>query len=470
MSIKAKESWSGLYKIIDERVTTPLARVKGVGTVSVSGIPERQIQVYCDPYKLEAYGTTIESIAQIIAAENRSIPAGQMDIGSNTYSMRVDHEFSGVEELKRLVVGTRGGVNIYLEDVAKVSDTEQERSQEVYNNGERTGLMVIQKQTGANAVQISKDVIKTIDRIMPTLPSDIRITKVVDTSDNILDTANSLVNTILTTFIVVMFVVMMMLGRWRAMFIIILTIPISMLSALIYLLFTDQSLNVVTMSSLSISIGMVVDNAIVVLENITTHVDRGARVKQAAIFATKEVGISVMGGTLTTIAVFLPLTMVTGMTGVLFRQLGWMMCIIMTVSTVSALSFTPMLCSQLLRLQKKQSRMFKLLYGPVQRWLDKLDDWYGKRINWAVRHRWTVMIGCVVLFVGSLGVAKIMGIKADFFPANDSGRVSANLELPIGTRVEKAEEIAKLLSDKWSKICIKRTECLSTSPFVLHNS
>ena len=292
LSVKAEESWSGLYKIIDEQVATPLARVGGVGTVSVQGIPERQIQVYCDPYKLEAYGVTIEGIAQIISAENRSIPAGQIDLGSNTYSMRVDHEFTSVEELKRLVIGTRGGVNIYLGDVATVSDTEQERAQEVYNNGERTGLMVVQKQTGANAVQISKDVRKSLEKIMPTLPSDIRITPVVDTADNILDTASSLVDTIMVTFIVVMFVVMMMLGRWRAMFIIILTIPISMLSALIYLLFTDQTLNVVTMSSLSISIGMVVDNAIVVLENITSHVDRGARVKLAAIFATKEVGLS----------------------------------------------------------------------------------------------------------------------------------------------------------------------------------
>ena len=193
LSVKAEESWSGLYKIIDEQVATPLARVGGVGTVSVQGIPERQIQVYCDPYKLEAYGTTIESIAQIIAAENRSIPAGQMDIGSNTYSMRVDHEFTGIEELKRLVISTRNGVNVYLGDVATVSDSEQERTQEVYNNGERTGLMVIQKQTGANAVEISKQVEKTLAKVMPTLPSDVRITKVVDTADNILDTASSLV-------------------------------------------------------------------------------------------------------------------------------------------------------------------------------------------------------------------------------------------------------------------------------------
>ena len=165
MSIKANESWSGLYKIIDERVSTPLARVNGVGTVSVQGIPERQLQVYCDPYKLEAYGLTIETIAQIIAAENMAIPAGQMDVGNNTYSLRVDQEFTDAVELSNIVVGSRGGANIYLRDVATVSDTEQERSQEAFNNGERCGMMIIQKRSGANSVQISQDVKEELARI-----------------------------------------------------------------------------------------------------------------------------------------------------------------------------------------------------------------------------------------------------------------------------------------------------------------
>ena len=147
MAIKAEESWSGLAKIIDERVTTPLARVKGVGTVSVSGIPERQIQIYCDPYKLEAYGMTIEQIAQIIAAENTAVPGGQMDVGSNTYSLRVDQEFESAQEMLDVVVGTRNGANIYLRDVATVTDTQQERAQESFNNGTRSGMMVVQKQT-----------------------------------------------------------------------------------------------------------------------------------------------------------------------------------------------------------------------------------------------------------------------------------------------------------------------------------
>ena len=440
LSVKAEESWSGLYKIIDEMVATPLARVSGVGTVSVQGIPERQIQVYCDPYKLEAYGMTIEGISQIISAENRAIPGGQIDVGSNTYSMRVDQEFTSVEELKSLVIGTRGGANIYLRDVATVTDTEQERAQEVYNNGERTGLIVIQKQTGANAVQISKDVKEELEKIVPTLPSDIRISQVVDTADNILDTANSLVDTILTTFIVVM----LMLGRWRAMFIIILTIPISMLSALIYLLFTDQTLNVVTMSSLSISIGMVVDNAIVVLENITTHVDRGSRVKQAAIFATKEVGLSIIASTLTTLAVFLPLTMIDGMAGVMFTPMGWMVTITLTVSMAAALTFTPVLCSLIMKQKPKKSSLQKYVDGAMG-WLDGI---YEKALHWCVTHRKTFFTGALVLFVGTF-VFIAPAVKTEFFPMQDNGRIAVKVKLPVGTRQEITRDVAMRISEQF---------------------
>ena len=446
MAIKANESWSGLYKIIDERVTTPLARVKGVGTVSVSGIPERQIQIYCDPYKLEAYGMTIEQIAQIVGQENISVPGGQMDVGSNTYSLRVDQEFNGAAEMLDIVVGNRNGANIYLRDVATVTDTQQERAQESFNNGTRSGMMIIQKQTDANAVQISKKVNERLVELRKDLPSDVTIEPYIDMSDNILDVAGSLKDTILTTFIVVMFVVMMMLGRWRAMFIIVLTIPISMLSALIYLLATGSTLNIITMSSLSISIGMVVDNAIVVLENITSHVDRGARVKQAAIFATKEVGVSIIASTLTTWAVFLPLTMIEGMAGVLFKPMGWMVTITLTVSMAAALTFTPVLCSLIMKQNPKKSRMQKYVDGAMG-WLENI---YGKALNWCVNHRKTFLISALALFIAVIvGLAPRM--KTEFFPAQDNGRIAVKIKLPIGTRQEITRDLALRIDEQFRR-------------------
>ena len=446
LAIKANESWSGLYKIIDERVTTPLARVNGVGSVSVSGIPERQVQIYCDPYKLEAYGLTIEQIAQVIAQENISVPGGQMDVGSNTYSLRVDQEFNSAEEMLDIVVGTRNGTNIYLRNVATVTDTQQERAQESFNNGTRSGMMIVQKQTDANAVQISKKVTERLEELRKDLPSDVTIEPYIDMSDNIMDVASSLADTILTTFIVVMLVVMMMLGRWRAMFIIVLTIPISMLSALIYLLATDSTLNIITMSALSISIGMVVDNAIVVLENITSHVDRGARVKQAAIFATKEVGVSIIASTLTTLAVFLPLTMIDGMAGVLFKPMGWMVTITLTVSMAAALTFTPVLCSLIMKQKPKKSRMQRYV-DAVTGWIEKV---YAKALNWCVHYRKTFVITMILLFVGVVvGVGPL--VKTEFFPTQDNARISVKIKLPIGTRQEITRDLALRIDEQFRK-------------------
>ncbi|MBQ3203665.1 MAG: efflux RND transporter permease subunit [Alistipes sp.] len=437
VGVTAEESMSGLYKILDDQVATPLARVSGVGTVSIAGIPEREIQVYCNPNKLEAYGLTIESISAAISAANRNTPAGTFDVGSNVYSLRVDHEFEDPSELRHLVVGYRNGAPIYLSDVASIEDTIQERIQEAYINGEQGGMIIIQKKSGANAVEIATDVKEHLVHIQETLPSDVKLTTIVDTSDNIIHTVNSLRDTIATTFILVMLVVFLFLGRWRATIVVVLTIPISLLAAIVYILATGETLNIITMSSLSIAIGMVVDNAIVVLENITSHIDRGAMPKQAAIFATKEVGISVMGGTLTTIAVFLPLTMVTGMAGILFNSMGWMVTITLVVSTAAAITFTPVLCSLMMKKNPKKA----WFQGKIDAVMEAFNKVYGAALKWCVTHRFVVLLGALLLFVGVMyGLGS--QLKTEFFPVQDNAQMSATIELPVGTRQDITRELA----------------------------
>jgi HAE1 family hydrophobic/amphiphilic exporter-1 len=270
-----------------------------------------------------------------------------------------------------------------------------------------------------------------------------------DTSDNIKQTINGLTETVLYAFLFVILVVLAFLGRWRATVIIVITIPISLISAFIYLGGTGGSLNIISLSALSVAIGMVVDDAIVVLENVTTHIERGSRPKSAAVHGTNEVAVSVIASTLTLLAVFFPLTMITGMAGVMFQQLGWMVTIIMIVSTVSALSLTPMLTSQLLRLNPKRSKAFEVVYKPIQRALDKLDDKYAVFVNWAVRHRWTMVIIATAFFILSLFPAGFVG--TDFIPAQDSGRISATVNMPVGTRMEISKAIAAELYEKWTK-------------------
>ena len=449
LSVQAGESQSALYKILDENVVNPLARIPGVGTVSVTGAPQREIYVYCDPAKLEAYNLTIEVIAALIGSENRSIPGGNLDLGNETYALRVDGEFKDPRDMANLVVASIGGRNVYLSDLAEIVDRTQERAQESYNNGVQGAMMVIQKQTGANTVEICRKVNAALPALQKNLPSDIHIGMIHDGSEDIIQTVNSLAETILYALLFVVLVVYFFTGRWRATMVVAITIPLSLIASFIYLFVTDGSLNIISLSSLTIAIGMVVDDTIVVLENITTHIERGANPKQAAIHATNEVAVSVMASTMTIFAVFFPLTMMSGMAGVMFKQLGWMMCIIMTISTIPALTFTPMLCSLMLRLKKRQSGLFKKIYSPISNGLDNLDDWYERRINWAVRHRATVVIGCVCLFFGSLALASIFGIKSEFFPSDEQSRISATSYMPINTNTNRSRAVAQELSDTW---------------------
>ena len=449
LSVQADESMPGLYKILDEAVANPLARVNGVGSVSISGAPKREIHIYVDPVRLEAYNLTIEQIASVVAAENRNIPGGSFDIGSDTYSLRVQGEFTSSDEMRDIVVGSRDGKNIFLRDVARIDDSLEERAQQTFNNGTKGAMIVIQKQSGANSVEISDKVLKMLPSLQKRLPSDVKLGIIVDTSDNIRNTIASLVETVMYALLFVIIVVFFFLGRWRATLIITITIPISLIASFIYLAITGNSLNIVSLSALSISIGMVVDDAIVVLENVTTHIERGSDPKQAAIHGTNEVAVSVIASTLTLIAVFFPLTLVTGMTGVLFRQLGWMVTIMMIISTICALSLTPMLCSLLLRRVNHHGKIYNAVFGPINRGLDSFDRGYGKLLTWVVGHKLITIIICISTFVGSIFLMKHVG--TEFFPTADDGRLSVSLELPIGTRVEISQDITERLVKEWQE-------------------
>ncbi len=449
ISATANQSLPALYKILDDNVANPLARINGVGSVSISGAPEREVQIYIDPQKLEAYNLTIEGIAQNIRLDNVNTPAGVIDIGSESYSLRVNGEFKDANELKKLVVGTTGGKTIYLSDVATINDDLQERVQETYTNGIQGASIIVQKQSGSNTVEIADEILKALPEIQKNLPSDVKLNVIMDTSENIKLTISGLTETVVYAFLFVILVVLAFLGRWRATIIIIVTIPISLIAAFIYLGGTGGSLNIISLSALSVAIGMVVDDAIVVLENVTTHIERGSRPRSAAIHGTNEVAVSVIASTLTLLAVFFPLTMITGMAGVMFQQLGWMVTIIMTVSMFTALTLTPMMSSQLLRLNPKRSKMFDVVYLPIQRVLDKLDVKYAQFVNWAVRHRWTMVIIASVFFLVSLLPAGFIG--TDYIPAQDSGRISATVNLPVGTRMEITKQVAADLVKKWNK-------------------
>ena len=450
LSAQADKSLPGLYKILDENVANPLARVDGVGSVSIAGAPKREVHVYLDPLRMEAYNLSVETVAALIGAENRNIPGGTFDIGNETYPLRVEGEFVDPQQIGNIVVGMSptGGV-VHLSDVARIDDSLEERAQESYSNGRQGAMIIVQKQSGANSVQISTKIAEELPKIQKNLPSDVKLDYIVDTSDNIRNTISSLVETVLLALLFVGIVVFVFLGRWRATVIVLVTIPISLIASFIYLYATGNSLNIVSLSALSIAIGMVVDDAIVVLENVTTHIERGSAPMQAAVHGTNEVALSVMASTLTLIAVFFPLTLIKGMMGVMFKQLGWMVTIMMILSLICALMLTPMLCSRLLRLNVTDTKIFKKVYLPIQRVLDKIDNAYAKLLDKCVAHRWITTATALGVFVVSIFLMKFVG--TEFFPVNDNGRLGVSLELPIGTRVDIAKDVSERIYKEWTE-------------------
>ena len=437
ISAMADESFAGLDRILDDRVTTPLARVDGVGTVTVIGAPEREIQIYCDPSKLEGYGLSIAGISASIASENRNVPSGNIDIGTETYSLRVQKEFSDPREILDVVVGYSGGAAVYLRDVATLVDGPAEKYQESWTDGRQAATILVQKQSGANTVDVIRQVKKKMAEIAPTLPSDIELVDVIDSSDNIINTIKSLLKTIIIT----MLVVFIFLGRWRATFIIVLAIPIALMGSLVYLLATGNTLNIISMSALSIAIGMVVDNSIVVLENISRHMDRGEKRKEAAVNGTSEVAGSIIGSTLTTLCVFLPLTMVSGMAGIMFRQLGWIVSIIMIVSTALALTLVPVMASNMLKAGVKDTPLHKVVFGPIDRGLEAFSNFYSRVIGWCIRHRKLVTLGAFAIIVAVIALLAPK-LTTGYFPNSDSGRLSVSVELPVGTSQEVTGKFA----------------------------
>ena len=441
LSATADESYPALAKILDERLVNPLNRIEGVGAVGIFGGPEREIQVNVDPRKMEAYNLTVEQLGGILAAENINLPSGNVKLGMIDYPLRFTGEFQSSDRISNIVIGNFNGNPVFVKDVAEVKDTLREMTIEERINGELGLRMMVQKQSGANTVLIANEVHEMLEEIKQTLPPDVTVDVVFDTSEFIESAVSNLVQILYFAAIFVTLVVLFFIGRWRATFIIILTIPVSLVTAFIYLYFTGNTLNLISLSSLTIAMGMVVDDAIVVLENITRNIEKGSKAREAAIYGTNEVGLAVVASTLTVLAVFLPMTLIGGLMGLFFNQLGWIVAITVSVSTIAALSLTPMLSSQLLKFSSaKRTGLGPKTSAFIDRTLNSLDNFYERIINRAVRRKKTVAVGAVILFFASLLL--VIPIGTGFFPEADNSMVSINIELPTGLRLDETTQTA----------------------------
>ena len=473
-AVTAKESYPSLDKMLDDEVIPQLNRVDGIGNLTVSGEPERYVYVYLDQSKLDAYGLTVENVGNMITASNLNMSSGTVKMEKEQYQMEVRSEFAESEEINNIVVTTtRDGRQVFVRDIATVKDTIKELSLDEKTDGIDCARLMISKQTGGNTVQICRGVRKEIEKIKKTLPADVEIRVIYDQSDNIQNTIDSLEESIMYALLFVVLVVLFFLGRWRAALIVGLTIPISLIVAFIYLGLAGSSLNMISLCSLNIAIGMVVDDAIVVLENITKHVERGENPREAAIYATNEVWISVIATTLVIAAVFIPLTMLGGMAGVMFKELGWIITIVVVTSTTIAITLTPMLASKLLKAKKvhvdKNGRLVeddadkKSWYDrTVVVMLDRIDDLYARMLSWCLTHK-LATFGVLILFFLLTLIPVFTGkIGTDFMQQQDMGRMTVTMELQRGTRVEESMATARALEVRFREL-IPEIELISTS-------
>ncbi len=456
-AVTARESYPGIEKLIEEKIINPLNRIEGLGSVGMMGAPNRVIYVDADPRKLEAYNLTVEQIGNLIAAENLNMPSGNVKMGKTDYQLRIQGELGGSEKLRSLVLGAYNGKSILLTDVATVRDSLRDISLEERVNGEQGLRIFAMKQSGANTVKVTREINASIEKLKGDLPPDIQLEQIMDTSKFIKGSINNLSETLMWAFVFVILVILVFLGRWRATFIIVLTIPISLIMAFIYLFATGNSINVISLTSLSIAIGMVVDDAIVVLENITRHIERGASPREAAIYATNEVWLAVIITTLVIVAVFLPLTLVGGLTGVMFNQLGWIVTITIVTSTLAAISLTPMLSAKLLRnrpVSVNHSRLsWDRTFKPA---LDWLDNFYEKTLRWVLLHKRFTILTALAVFFSSFLLLRFIG--TDYMPESDESSIRLAIELETGTRVEETikttRRLEQIINEKYPEVVI----------------
>lgn len=447
-TITADESFLGLAKLIEEKVVNPLNRIDGVASVFLSGAPERTIYVNVDPKKLDALNLSVEGVGQIIAASNLNMPSGNVKMGQLDYQLRVQGEFESSDEIANLAIANNAGRTVYVRDVATIIDTIKDLSLLEKSNGKRGMRLMVMKQSGANTVGVAKSVNEELTKLTQALPPDIKLVQVFDSSTFIKNSVGNLSDTLLFALLFVCLVILFFLGRWRATFIIVLTIPISLIVAFTYLFVIGSSVNIIALSSISIALGMVVDDAIVVLENITKHIERGGRPRESAIYATNEVWVSVLVTTLVVVAVFMPLTFLEGMVGILFQELGWIVSITVVTSTLAAITLTPMLCAYMLKVREESKRLrgFAFFHKKyIEKYLDAFDRFYARTLAWSLAHKRIVVPVIGLFFIASMFLFKF--IETDFMPQTDESRFAATVELATGTRVEETDKITVKIED-----------------------
>lgn len=437
------------YQYVQDFIKPELAKINGVGNIFVIGGVKREIRVNLDAQKVRAYGLSLNAIQQSIAAANLDFPTGNVKEGETQFTVRLAGKFTKVEELQELIIGrSKQGGNIRLGDIAEVRDGVAEVSTyNRVNNVESIGLS-IQKQTDANAVEVSKLVHKKVKELMEKYKDiGLNLDIAVDSSTFTLDAANAVQFDMMLAIFIVAAVMLLFLHSLRNSLIVMVAIPASLVSTLVGVWVMGFSLNLMTLLGLSLVIGILVDDSIVVLENIYHHLERGEDKYSASIRGRNEIGFAALSITLVDVAVFLPLSMVSGIVGNIMREFALVVVISTLFSLLVSFTITPILASRFAKLEQltKGTLMGRIALG-FNAWFKRVEAAYARLIGSALKNGWTISL-VILLSFGSCGIVPVLFqnklINQEFITQADRGEFAVTVELPPSTNVETTNERAK---------------------------
>ena len=434
-------------QFIEDQVQYRLERVDGVASVDIRGGARREIQVKLRASALEALKISPDMVVSTLKQENRNIPAGSVDQGNKEIIVRTFAEYSTIEDVRDAVIAVRDGVPVTVGEVAEIVDGLQEITSMVRINREPGLTLAISKQSGVNTVAVASGVKKEIARINQDFPQ-VKVVPLTDTSKFIAQAIASMGNALVLGGIIAIIILLIFLRNISSTFIIATAIPISIIATFALIYFGGLTLNMMTFGGLALGIGMLVDNAIVVLDNIFHHREKGGKPFESAVTGSSEVASAVIASTLTTLVVFFPVIFIRGMSGIMFKQLAFVVSFSLACSLFAALTLIPMLSSRFLKIphrEKGSKGIFAILFDKSEQVYCFLEAQYSVIIAWALHHRKTVLLISFLLFVGSILMIPMVG--AELMPSADEGEVRVNVEMEVGTRLELLDSaVAKIES------------------------
>lgn len=425
-----------LTEIAKKKIKENIENIRGVGAVNIVGGREREIHITVNPLKLFSLNLPISDVASALADQNVEIPGGRVEQMHQEFNLRILGRIEEVSSFNDIFIANRNGTSIKISDIGYAEDSGEYERESTFLNNRRSVTLEVTKQSGTNTLAVVQGIKEKLERIAPTLPKDISVSLLMDQSGNINASVHSVLEHLILGGFLAGIMVLIFMGSLRSTFIAFLAMPISIIGSFIFMKMAGFTIDTMTLLGLLVAVGIVIDDAIVMLENIFRHMEKyGKTAKQAAFDGSHEITSTVIATTLSILVIFLPLAYMDGIVGRIVSSYGMTVVFAIALSGIIALTLTPMLCAKMLKGGQAKTKLDNIVDGINK----KLVDWYIPLLDWSIHHR-KIMVGLALLCLALL-LPMLMRIGGEFFPTDDSGKIQISVEAPVGTSYTDTKEI-----------------------------